>query len=342
MTLSLWLFKISSNGFKNLVWRFCMSLKLKKLFLVNFFLFLCVCIFAQSETNQMVFPKKIYLGDTAEIHYIFRSGVEFFPGETNLDEKPLYLLAGGMELETENYSITKAVIQRNGPMYTVVLTFIPWKTGKITFPEFDLLAAVFNVKSSVPFYILLEPVEISSIIPKGEDISLQEIESPLLVPGTIYVVYAIAVIVLILLILLVRTFVKRKEILAALKTRKILRMYAKNASKALRQFRKLAKNSSKLSDEAFCLCSQQILRVYLSTRFGVNFCALATNQIANAFDDVSSGLLGEEKSDQVEELVGIFMRCDYIRFAHQSLLNENERPDLIKRACTIIKVFEGR
>ncbi len=319
-----------------------MSLKLKKTISVYFFCFISALVFAQSETKQMVFPKKIFLGDTAEIHYIFRSGVEFFPGEQDVDEKTLHLATGGMSLETENYSITKAVIQRNGPMYTVVLTFVPWKTGKITFPEFDLLAAVFDVKSSVPFKIAIEPVEISSIIQKDEDFFLKGIEGPLLIPGTIYAVYAVALLILILLFLLIRIFIKRKEISLALKTKKTLRMYARNASKTLRQFRKLAKNSAKLSDEAFCLCLQQILRVYLSVRFSVNFNALATNQIFNAFEQNGISLLGEEKLDQVEELVGIFTRCDYIRFSHQSVLNESERPGLIKRACTIIKVFEGR
>ena len=46
-------------------------------------------IFAQSDIKQMSFPKHIYIGDTAEIHYTFGSGVDFFPDEESVDEKNL-------------------------------------------------------------------------------------------------------------------------------------------------------------------------------------------------------------------------------------------------------------
>ena len=46
-------------------------------------------IFAQSDIKQMSFPKHIYIGDTAEIHYTFGSGVDFFPDEESIDEKNL-------------------------------------------------------------------------------------------------------------------------------------------------------------------------------------------------------------------------------------------------------------
>ena len=45
--------------------------------------------FAQTETSQMVLPKRIFVGDTAELHYTFNSNVDFFPNEETLDEKPL-------------------------------------------------------------------------------------------------------------------------------------------------------------------------------------------------------------------------------------------------------------
>lgn len=310
-------------------------------------------LFAQTETSQMVFPKKILVGDTAELHYTFRSNVDFFPNEEALDEKSLVFEKLPFEYDNEDYTITKAVIQRNGLLYTVVITFSPWKTGLIDFPQFDLLSAVFGNQSAVPFLIDPEPVEIVSVLAKGEDSGLRGIHGPCLFPGTIYAIYGASLLFVIILVLVLHTIIKWSEISEKMKERRTLRLYAKNARGAMRQFKKLEKNSAKVNDAAFCLAVQQIFRVYLTTRFGIRFETLSSNQFVSAFEKLTAGTMSDLTRENVFLVSEIFHRADYVRFAQNSLdskrmprekygteLQEGERQDMLARSREIIKTFE--
>jgi hypothetical protein len=309
--------------------------------------------FAQTETSQMVLPKRIFVGDTAELHYTFNSNVDFFPNEETLDEKPLIFEKLPFDFDNENFTLQKAVIQKNGLLYTVVLTFTPWKVGILDFPQIDLLSAVFGSTNSVPFLIDPKPIEISSIITKYEDSSLRGIKGPLLFPGTIYAIYAAIVLFVVILIFILHTILKWQEISAKFRQKKTLRMYAKNARNALRQFRKLEKNSLRINDVAFCLAVQQIFRYYLTVRFGRKFDALSTEQISAAFEELTAGTMSDFLRENVSSVQEIFRRADYIRFAHGSLdakrepaqiyaaeLQPDERTTMIANSRTIIKAFE--
>ncbi len=309
--------------------------------------------FSQTETRQMVLPKRIFVGDTAELHYTFNSNVDFFPNEETLDEKSLIFEKLPFEVDNENFTLQKATIQKNGLLYTVVLIFTPWKVGILDFPQFDLLSAVFGNTNSVPFLIDPQPIEISSILTKNEDSSLRGIKGPLLFPGTIYVIYALVVLFVLILIFVLHTVFKWQEISAKFRQKKILRMYAKNARSALRQFKKLEKNSSRINDVAFCLAVQQIFRYYLTVRFGRKFDALSTEQISFAFEELTGGTMNDFLRENVSSVQEIFRRADYIRFAHGSLdskrepakvyaaeLQPDERITMIANSRTIIKAFE--
>lgn len=295
--------------------------------------------FAQTEATQLVFPKKMFVGDTAELQYIFRSNVDFFEKNPELEEKNLDFTKLPVS-SSEEITVKKAVIQRNGPMYKIVITFIPWRPGRIDFKEFDLLAAVTGTKSSIPFPIQFNSIEIASVLTKGEDAVLRPIAAPLLAPGTIYFIYGGIIFLVLLVILAIVLFAQRHKIALNIRMHQTLRMYARNARKALRQIRKLEKNSDKLNDEAFCHAIQQIFRVYLSERFGVNFSTLATGQFVKAFNEATSSFMNDEKLEQMEILISIFMRSDYIRFAHCGGLGRNERMELTSKARTVISTFE--
>lgn len=327
---------------------------LRRVLFFSAFFLVSARFFAQTETSQMVLPKRIYVGDTAELHYTFNSNVDFFPNEENLDEKPLVFEKLPFDYDNENFTLQKAVIQKNGLLYTVVLTFTPWKVGILDFPQFDLLAAVFGSSGAVPFLIDTKPVEISSILSKDEDSSLRGIKGPLLFPGTIYAVYAAFAVLVAAIIFIVHTIVKWQEISSRLKEKKILRMYAKNARNALRQFKKLEKNSLRVNDIAFCLAVQQIFRYYLTVRFGRKFDALSTEQISSAFEDLTGGTMSDFLRENVSSVQEIFRRADYIRFAHGSPdskrlpanvyaaeLQPDERATIIANSRTIIKAFEA-
>lgn len=326
---------------------------MKRIFLALWLLCSAFFAFSQTEANQMVFPKKIHVGDTAELRYTFQSNVDFFPNEDTISEKMLYLSRLPFAFDNDDFTLTKAVIQRNGLQYTVVLTFSAWKVGKIDFPQFDLLSAVFGSESTVPFFIDPQPVEVVSILPKGDDTTLRGIEGPLLVPGTVYVIYAVILLIILMVIFILHTVIRWQVISAKLKERQIMRMYAKNARGALRQFRKLERNSSKINDASFCMAIQQIFRFYLTTRFNRPFETHASDQIDGAFAEIFGEEYNEFLQETVSSLVRIFHRADYIRFAQGSLdskrypaeqyataLQEDERKNLIASCRSIVKAFE--
>ncbi|MBQ5471252.1 MAG: hypothetical protein IIT58_04525 [Treponema sp.] len=317
------------------------TFSLKRIILAALVAFYSVCVFAQTEFNQMVIPKRIFVGDTAELHYIFRSNVDFFKDE-EIDEKLLNLDSFPYSVDNEDFTIKKAVIQRNGPMYTVVITFVPWRPGKIDFEEFDLLLAVLGTKNSVPFLIDPVYVEVSSVLVKGEDTPLRSVVPPLLAPGTIYFIYASILLLIVVVILVIILFAKRHQIALNYKKQRTLRNYARNARRALKQFKKLEKNQEKLTDESFCFAVQQIFRVYLTERFGINFSTLATGQFLKKLSEATGDFFSDEKLEQVEVLHSIFIRSDYIRFAHDGSLHRGERADLVTKSKNVIHVLEAQ
>ena len=317
------------------------TFKLKKAVFSLFILFSLSFVFAQTEINQFVIPKRIFVGDTAELNFMFRSNVDFFKDEADIDEKTLDLTKFPYSTDTDSFTIKKAIIKRNGPMYTVVLTFVPWKPGLLDFGQIDLLGAIYGTKPTVPFNIDPSPVEIASILPKGEDTVLRSVVPPLLAPGTIYVIYGCIVLIILLIVLGIMLFAKRHQIALNYKKHRTLRNYARNARKALKQIKKLEKNQEKLQDDSFCFAIQQIFRVYLTERFGINFLPLATSQLIQAVNQATGDFFSDAKLEQLEILHSIFIRSDYIRFAHQGTLHKGERGELISKSNTVIQVLES-
>ena len=324
---------------------------MKKLFLSLIFILSAFSVFSQSDVKQIVVPKKIYVGDTAQLHYTFRSGVDFFPDEEFLSEKKLIPEKFPFSLDNEDFTILNAVLLRNGDLYTVDITFIPWKPGVLKFPSFDLYSLVFG-NASIAFEIDLDAIEVSSVL-QNDDVSLRPFVSPLLFPGTIYFVYGGFILLLILLVMAVQFAVRWREFSDKIKARRAVKRYARSSRRALRQLKKLEKNSSKINDVAFCTAIQKIFREYLTVRFGINFFALSTNQFVVAFHKATGGVMEGFIIDNLEAIVEIFMRMDYVRFARNSIdskklpenahaarLQEGERAEKIETSCAIIRLFE--
>ncbi|MCK9169620.1 MAG: hypothetical protein M0P01_04325 [Treponema sp.] len=317
------------------------------------FALLCGFMHAQSEVTQVTLPKRIFIGDTAEVRYTFRSSVNFFSDMNNsktlreIDSKSL-----GFDLETDDYTVTKASLARSGSLYTFSLCFIPWRTGDINFPSFDLARAVYGT-ASFTFSIDMQPVSVSSILQAADDRTLRPPAGPQLLPGTVYALYAAAVAILFLLVVLIRIIVKWPVICKARKEKKILRSYARNERELLRRLRRLGKAGTQISDIQFCSDLQQLIRRYLDFRYGYHFSTVITSQFMAAFDKVTAGTLSDKKQKAVEELVSVLSRTDYIRFAHDSIdsnrlpaeqysteLSEVEREQLLERIRGAVDSFE--
>ena len=309
-------------------------------------------VYAQPETSQIIIPKKLFVGDTAELRYSFQSSLELFEDNPEVDEKLLPLSELPFDFDNDDFSISKLILQRNGGFYTIIFTVTTWKTGLIDIPAFNLLPM--TVKNyTVPLEINPEPFEVSSILTNGEETPLKTELGPLLVPGTIYMVWLFIIILILVLVIFVYLFIKRRQISDFIK-RILLRLsYAWNARKALKELKKLELKGNSFDDKTFCASYQKIIRKYLNGRFGISFDSVSSRELPEAFERATGGFVSEDREEKIETLEGNFYRTDYIRYAsgsldskrfpaskYQALLLEGERERLVNDAKAFIAAFE--
>ena len=293
-------------------------------------IFLCIAIcanaasFTESDTMQIVMPKTIYVGDTAELRYTFRSAVDFFADMSDASlSREIALESLPFQTDTDDYTILDASLDRNGLLYTLRFTFIPWNTGAIDFPMFDISAAVYG-GGAHPFIVDVQSVEVSSILQDQDDADLRASMGPLLLPGTMYVLYAAAVLSIVLFILLIRLVVTWQSVYEAYATRKLLRSYAKNAKELYRRLKRLDRAGGKTNDAEFCTELQQLIRHYLDFRFGYRFSAVSSSAIMDTFDKIMAGAMSEKSQSGAMSLAAVLRRTDYVRYARGSIDSKKE------------------
>ncbi len=310
-------------------------------------------VFPEPDFSQILIPKKIFVGDTAELRFSFRSSLELFEDSPESDEKFLSVEKLPYDADGEDLTVLRLALQRNGPFYTVVFTFIPWKTDAVDIPPFDLFS-VMGKTSTVPLLIDPEPFEVSSILSRLSEDSPRPPLGPLLVPGTIYFVWALIFAAVLVLALSVALLARRKKICDFIKRTALLSSYAKNSRRALRELKRLEVKSENFSDAEFSLLYQKIFRKYFKGRLGSSFDSVSTNELSKAFHDATGGFMGGERESKMEEMCGIFHRTDYIRYASGSLeskklpsrdfaaaFQDGERKSIVQSGRDFVAVWES-
>lgn len=328
---------------------------MKKLLSTFLLIFVAFHAFSQSDEKQVTIPKKIYIGDTVELQYSFYSGADLF--EHSYDDEqivPLNIKDFSFATTTEEYSILASSIKRNELNYILSIIFIPWKVGKINFPELDIAKSL-SVKTESSFLVHFEAVEVSSIIQERNITSIRPSLPPLLLPGTMHVFYAVLLILVVLLIVVIYFVKNWQKIIDAKKLKQQLKSYEKNAKEAGKNLAWLEKNISRLSDSEFCLKLQRLIRRYLEFKFDYNFTTIATPQIMDTFETISAGLMTDQKQMAAMSVAAVLKRTDYIRYAKDSLdskrepqeefattLLEEERASLLRITRDAVNRFEGK
>ena len=291
------------------------------------------------DSHQVLVPQNVYIGDTAELRVSFVSekAEKLLKGQSSV-ELPLSNFTE--ELNFQEYQIEKINLITSGPNnYTFVITFIPWKTGNIKFPQYALM-------SEENLELKFENVSISSLI-KDESVGLQGQNAPLLLPGTVYKIYGILVGVILVLLILIRLIVKRDSVAASIKKRKLIKKYKKNKKETLKNLGKLLKKNE-ISDVDFAAEIQRLIRNYLEIRFEVPFTKTVSSEIKEKFNYVESPI-SEQKKEAINIIEKIFLDTDIIRYAQNSQgLNktkflENEKQEMvevIKQNVEVLDVLE--
>lgn len=307
------------------------------------------------QTQQVLLPKKVYIGDSAELRCTFNSNslsLKNFAGEGSV-QLSKNVFQG--ELDFQNYSIQKIQISPAGvDYYQLSITFVPWKTGNLQFPAYDI-AANFAKDDAIGqsddnLIVNFDSVNVVSLVEQTSAVGLRGFSAPLLLPGTTYKLYGCCLGIILFLIILIRTVIKRRELIFYLKNKKLMRFYKKNRRATERRLRKLMvlkKGKQPVTDKEFCENFQGIMRNYLEIRFNQPFTRCATSQmmqkIYSAFggtEDFSS-LISETKENAATELISSFIRTDYVRYSSNGAFAEDERSDMVSTAMRTIAIFEG-
>ena len=285
---------------------------------------------AEISPQQILVPKKVYIGDTAELRCTFNNPSSELKQLISGDSKNNTELSL-VSLISSDYDIKSITLSPAGvDFYQLSITFIPWKTGEIQFPPL----AIENTDLTVEF----QPIQIVSLVSTDSNnaTTLRDTAAPLLLPGTTYKIYGALITLIILLIAIIRIIIKRKSILFYLDTKRLQRKYKKNKKQTIRALRQI-------SDEQDSLVAgkiQNIMRNYLETRFAYPFTHSATSELMRGWQTATGGLLSDSKEEAFGEIASSFIRTDYIRYSKDAYFKENEKTEIIQNLIKQIELLE--
>lgn len=348
------------------------------------FMTLVFPLFAQNKkrsedfVQQFVLPKEVTVGDKVQLHYTFNSAVDFFAlaESEHISGDVLYLnpMSKPFSESPDRFTINEISLLRSGMSYTLLVSFIPWTTGEIVFDDFDLSAlsmgrdgtlkeesvdeekeidtlAVESGINPAPYKITLDPVTVVSLSNQLNVVGLRPPVSPLLLPGTKYVLWTLIVVGVVLLFAVCFILAKIRSIREAWFNLQERLGLVRMSNLTKRKLKKLS--TKKCSDAEFAAEWQQIMRSYLKSRFDVPFDSVTTKRISSVIFNKTVGMLTETKEDAIFNIVSLFTRTDYIIFAqnsidskqlplevHEAAFNEGERLAIVDNTGKAIEGLE--
>ena len=283
--------------------------------------------------QQILVPKKVYIGDTAELRCNFNNGTpilrDLVSGGTAKLPLDSYITS------TDDYEIKSISLSPAGiDFYQLTVTFVPWKTGLIQLPPFEIEGAELTVEFQTVQIVYLISTDSSNAT------TLRDTAAPLLLPGTAYKLYGSLAAFIIILIVLIRLIVKRKSLLFYINTKRLLRKYKKNKKLSLKRLRELTVSSAESKDAETAESIQKILRNYLEVRFDYPFTKTVTTELHKGWLAATGGLLSEQKENAFGEIIAAFIRTDYIRYSSNGAFKNDELKTLIENLTAQIELLE--
>lgn len=295
---------------------------------------------AYMQSQQVLVPRQVYIGDSAELRCTFETESVLFRNlvaqKGNIELSKEYFTG---QLDVSKYDVKKVEISSSGyNKYTLSVSFVPWRTGNIDLPAFDMGAAL---SSDAEIYLMgFQKFEVVSITKTQSLSTLRDIEAPLLLPGTIYKVYGVIIFLVLFLMLVVRVVIKRKSFMFFIKNEILLWKYRKNKKATFKQLLKL-EQAKNLKDNEVASELQKITRTYLEFRMDYPFTKLVSSEMMEGFYKATSNLLSDKKIFAAEEIVRIFIRTDYIRYSKDASFKTDEKQQLISSLMNAIETLES-
>ena len=284
--------------------------------------------------QQILMPKKVYIGDTAELRCTFNSPA---PQLKQLTANGIAKLPFVSQTDTEDYVIKDVSLAPAGvDFYQLTITFVPWKTGDLLFPPMEI--------EGTDTLLEFQPLQIVSLITaeNAASTTLHDTAAPLLLPGTAYKLYGTLAAIVLLLIILIRLFVKRKSLMFYINNKRLLKKYKKNKKQTKKALYKIADSAAQADFNAKTAAEnlQKVLRNYLEVRFDYPFTRTVTSDIMAGWQSVTGGLCSDKKEEAFGEIAACFIRTDYIRYSKGGSFEKDELVKLVEKLVLIIETLE--
>lgn len=291
---------------------------------------------ATISPQQILIPKKVYIGDTAELRCTFNSPDPFLKQLTSSGTAELPLVSQSTEPQ-EEYVIKNISLSPSGiDFYQLTITFIPWKTGDLLFPSMEIEGS--------DIVLEFQPIQIVSLIANESTntYTIRDTAAPLLLPGTTYKLYGTLSVFVIFLLICIRIILKRKNILFYINQKRLLKKYKKNKKQAIRNLYKIADEAeaAKIDDQTAAENLQKSLRTYLEIRFDYPFTHTVASEIMQGWQTATGGLLSDTKTEAFGNIAASFIRTDFIRYSKNGKFEENELINLIEKIISQIQILE--
>ena len=291
---------------------------------------------ATISPQQILIPKKVYIGDTAELRCTFNSPDPFLKQLTSSGTAELPLVSQSTEPQ-EEYVIKNISLSPSGiDFYQLTITFIPWKTGDLLFPSMEI--------EDSDIVLEFQPIQIVSLIANENTntSTIRDTAAPLLLPGTTYKLYGTLSVFVIFLIICIRIILKRKNILFYINQKRLLKKYKKNKKQTIRNLYKIADEAeaAKIDDQTAAENLQKSLRTYLEIRFDYPFTHTVASEIMQGWQTATGGLLSDTKTEAFGNIAASFIRTDFIRYSKNGKFEENELINLIEKIISQIQILE--
>ena len=291
---------------------------------------------ATISPQQILIPKKVYIGDTAELRCTFNSPDPFLKQLTSSGTAEPPLVSQSTEPQ-EEYVIKNISLSPSGiDFYQLTITFIPWKTGDLLFPSMEIEGS--------DIVLEFQPIQIVSLIANENTntSTIRDTAAPLLLPGTTYKLYGTLSFFVIFLLICIRIILKRKNILFYINQKRLLKKYKKNKKQTIRNLYKIADEAeaATIDDQTAAENLQKSLRTYLEIRFDYPFTHTVASEIMQGWQTATGGLLSDTKTEAFGNIAASFIRTDFIRYSKNGKFEENELINLIEKIISQIQILE--
>ena len=319
-----------------------------------------------SPREWVLLPREAYVGDRVELRLTIAPGIELLPQSEDFVSKEFRPdeVWGSRDLafrqkllaqdEGAAVSVHGVSLQRTDGGYSLSLVLTPWLPREIepgylnvlSLPEVrdfvgGRISGGTEASRQVPFLLVQLPkMQITSLSSKMGVTQLRPVAPPVLVPGSIYVVYGLGIAVLLLLIGVAVVLARFQQVRLFLKGVAVRIRLSRNYRWALRQLRRL--DGESLGGKELAARLECIARTYLEGRFGRSFTSAATSEIMFLLDEIFVGMLSDRQLEVAEGICVLLRRCDYLRYAPDARLERGEKDDLIRRLCGYVGFMEGK